>query len=214
MKRIHFIFYAFTALLLIGGCATKPQSDVDTPAYHFRAGMRAVDSGNYDAALNSFQRALDLDKKFVAAVAGLGLANAHLGDTKVAKKYIGKVDGDKNPDVLAICARTWIVMRKDEKKWFKKATNILDRALKRDKKHEGSLFYYGLAHLYNYDFNDAESYFRRVVEMKGDYAGKADNQWKRSQKIVRAMPGTEAGKKIALQEQINLADLDVIFADE
>ena len=125
MKRIHFIFYAFTALLLIGWCATKPQSDVDTPAYHFRAGMRAVDSGNYDAALNSFQRALDLDKKFVAAVAGLGLANAYLGDTKAAKKYIGKVDGDKNPDVLAICARTWIVMRKDEKKWFKKATNIL-----------------------------------------------------------------------------------------
>ena len=84
MKRIHFIFYAFTALLLIGGCATKPQSDVDTPAYHFRAGMRAVDSGNYDAALNSFQRALDLDKKFVAAVAGLGLANAYLGVTKAA----------------------------------------------------------------------------------------------------------------------------------
>ena len=216
MKRIHFIFYAFTALLLLGGCATKPQSDVDTPEYHFRAGMRAVDSGDYDAALNSFQRALDLDKKFIAAYAGFGLANAHLGNTKAAKKNIGKAvgKGGKDPDILAICARTWIVMRKDEKKWFKQATNILDKALKRDKKHEASLFYYGLAHLYKYDFSDAESYFRRVVEMKGEYAGKADNQWKRSQKIVRAMPGTEAGKKIALQEQINRADLAVIFAEE
>jgi len=216
MKRNHFIFYAFTALLILGGCATKPQSDVDTPEYHFRAGMRAVDSGNYDAALNSFQRALDLDKKFIAAYAGLGLANAYLGNTKAAKKNIGKAagKGGKDPDILAICARTWIVMRKDEKKWFKQATNILDKALKRDKKHEASLFYYGLAHLYHYDFSDAESYFRRVVEMKGEYAGKADNQWKRSQKIVRAMPGTEAGKKIALQEQINRADLAVIFAEE
>ena len=216
MKRIHFIFYAFTALLLLGGCATKPQSDVDTPEYHFRAGMRAVDSGDYDAALNSFQRALDLDKKFIAAYAGFGLANAHLGNTKAAKKNIGKAvgKGGKDPDILAICARTWIVMRKDEKKWFKQATNILDKALKRDKKHEASLFYYGLAHLYKYDFSDAESYFRRVVEMKGEYTGKADNQWKRSQKIVRAMPGTEAGKKIALQEQINRADLAVIFAEE
>ena len=53
-----------------------------------------------------------------------------------------------------------------------------------------------------------------VVEMKGDYSGRADTQWKRSQKIVRAMPGTEAGKKIALQEQINRADLSVIFAEE
>jgi len=216
MKRIHFIFYAFTALLLLGGCATKPQSDVDTPEYHFRAGMRAVDSGNYDAALKSFQRALDLNKKFVEAYAGLGLANAHLGNIKLARKNIDKAEskGGKNPDILAICARTWIVMRKDVKKWFKKATNILDKALKRDKKHEGSLFYYGLAHLYNYDFSDAESYFRRVVEMKGEYAGKADNQWKRSQKIVRAMPGTDAGKKIALQEQISRADLAVIFAEE
>ena len=216
MKRIHFIFYAFTTLLLLGGCATKPQSDVDTPEYHFRAGMRAVDSGNYDAALKSFQRALDLDKKFVAAYAGLGLTNAHLGNIKIARKNIDKAEskGGKEPDILAICARSWIVMRKDVKKWFKKATNILDKALKRDKKHEGSLFYYGLAHLYNYDFSDAESYFRRVVEMKGEYAGKADNQWKRSQKIVRAMPGTEAGKKIALQEQINRADLAVIFAEE
>ena len=33
MKRNHFIFYAFTAFLLLGGCATKPQSDVDTPEY-------------------------------------------------------------------------------------------------------------------------------------------------------------------------------------
>jgi len=216
MKRIHFIFYAFTTLLLLGGCATKPQSDVDTPEYHFRAGMRAVDSGNYDAALKSFQRALDLNKKFVEAYAGLGLANAHLGNIKLARKNIDKAEskGGKNPDILAICARTWIVMRKDVKKWFKKATNILDKALKRDKKHEGSLFYYGLAHLYNYDFSDAESYFRRVVEMKGEYAGKADNQWKRSQKIVRAMPGTDAGKKIALQEQISRADLAVIFAEE
>ena len=80
MKRNHFIFYALTTLLFLGGCATKPQSDVDTPEYHFRAGMRAVDSGNYDAALNSFQRALDLDKKFVAAYAGMGLTNAHLGN--------------------------------------------------------------------------------------------------------------------------------------
>ena len=90
MKRIHFIFYAFTALLFIGGCATKPQSDVDTPEYHFRAGMRAVDSGDHNGALNSFQRALDLDKKFIAAYAGIGLANAHLGNTKAAKKNAGR----------------------------------------------------------------------------------------------------------------------------
>ena len=216
MKHLSIRIFAISALLFITGCATKPQSDVDSPEYHFRSGMRSVDTGNYDAALNSFQRALDLDKKFVSGYAGLGLANAHLGNTKAAKKNIGKaVDkGSKDPDVLAICGRAWIVLRKDEKKWFKQATKILDKALKRDKQHEASTYYYGLAHLYKYNFSDAESYFRKVVELKGDFSGKADAQWKRSQKIVRAMPGTEAGKKIALQEQINRADLSVIFAEE
>ncbi len=180
MKHLSFRIFAISTLLFITGCATKPQSDVDSPEYHFRSGMRSVDTGNYDAALNSFQRALDLDKKFVSGYAGLGLANAHLGNTKAAKKNIGKaVDkGSKDPDVLAICARAWIVMRKDEKKWFKKATNILDKALKRDKQHEGSMYYYGLAHLYKYNFSDAESYFRKVVELKGEYSGKADAQWR------------------------------------
>ena len=115
MKHLSFTTFVFSALLLITSCATKPQSDVDTPEYHFRSGMRSIDTGNYDAALNSFQRALDLDKKFVPGYAGLGLANAHLGNTKVAKKNIGKaVDkGSKDSYLLAICARAWIVMLKD-----------------------------------------------------------------------------------------------------
>ena len=85
MKHLSIRIFAISILLFITGCATKPQSDVDSPEYHFRSGMRSVDTGNYDAALNSFQRALDLDKKFVSAYAGLGLANAHLGNTKAVK---------------------------------------------------------------------------------------------------------------------------------
>ena len=90
MKHLSLRIFLVSALLLITGCATKPQSDVDTPEYHFRSGMRSVDTGNYDAALNSFQRALDLDKKFVPAYAGLGLANAHLGNTKQPRRILVK----------------------------------------------------------------------------------------------------------------------------
>ena len=66
MKHLSLRIFLVSAILLIAGCATKPQSDVDTPEYHFRSGMRSVDTGNYNAALSSFQRALDLDKKFVS----------------------------------------------------------------------------------------------------------------------------------------------------
>ena len=50
--------------------------------------------------------------------------------------------------------------------------------------------------------------------MKGDYSGKADRMWQLSQKIVRAVPGTDVGKKVALYEKISRADLAVLFAEE
>ena len=53
-----------------------------------------------------------------------------------------------------------------------------------------------------------------VVEMKGDYSGKADKMWQISQKIVRAMPGTSIGKKVALYEEITRADLAALLAEE
>ena len=219
MKRVtvmkHSLYYAL-AILLLAGCSQKPQSDVDTPEYHFKAGMRAVETGEYNAALNSFQRSVDLDKKFAPGYCGLGLAHAHLGNIKEAKKNVDKgvSKGNKDPDVLALGARVWITLREHEKKWFKRASKLLDKALKRKKNHEAALYYYGVAHLYNYDFDEAGSYFRKVVNKKGDYAGKADAKWNLAQKIVRAMPGTPIGKKVALHEKITRADLAVLFAEE
>lgn len=216
MTRTHKIILPILTLLLLAGCSTKPQSDVDTPEYHFRAGMRAIDNEDYQQAVKSFQRSVDLDKKFAVGYGGLGLAHAYMENNSNAKDYASKCagKGSKDPDALALSARVWIVMRDTEKKWFKRSTGFLNKALKRKKNHEGSLYWLGVAHLYNYDFSEAESFFRRVVEMRGDYAGKADAKWKMSQKIVRAMPGTPVGKKVALKEKITRADLAVLFAEE
>ena len=105
-------------------------------------------------------------------------------------------------------------MRSSEKRWFKRAEDYLKTALRRDKEHEGSQYWFGVAYLYNYQFDEAEDYFQQVVNKRGDFSGKADSKWKLSQKIVRAMPGTPAGKKVALKERINRADLAVLFAEE
>lgn len=212
---IKYLFPVFV-LFLITSCATKPESVVDTPEYHFKAGMRAVENEDYRQAITSFQRAVDLDKKFALGYGGLGLAHAYLGNNNQAKDNASKCagKGKKDPEALALSARVWITMRDTEKKWFKRATSFLNKGLKRKKNHEGSLYWYGVAYLYNYNFSEAEDFFRRVVGMKGEYAGKADDKWTLSQKIVRAMPGTSVGKKVALKEKINRADLAVLFAEE
>ena len=204
------------SLIFIISCGTKPQSDVDTPEYHFKAGMRAIENGDFQQAIKSFQRSVDLDKKFALGYGGLGLAHANLGNNKDAKNFASKCAsrGSKDPEALSLSAQVWITMRSSEKRWFKRAEDYLKTALKRDKEHEGSQYWFGVAYLYNYQFDEAEDYFRKVVNKRGEYSGKADSKWKLSQKIVRAMPGTPAGKKVALKERINRADLAVLFAEE
>ena len=203
-------------LIYISACAVKPASDLDSPEYHHKAGMRHVEMGQYNDALTSFNRATDLDKKFAPAYAGMGIAHANLKNRKDAKKFANKAEGlaGKDPDVLTLCARVWIDLRHQEKKWYKDAEKLLKKALKRKKNHEGATYYTGELYLYQYEFNQAEDQFRKVVEMKGEYSGKADKMWQMSQKIVRAMPGTLAGKKVALHEEITRADLAVLLAEE
>ena len=128
-------------LLDISACAVKPASDLDSPEYPHKAGMRHVEMGQYNDALTSFNRAIDLDKKFAPAYAGMGIAHAKLKNRKDAKKFANKAEGlaGKDPDVLTLCARVWIDLRHQEKKWYKDAEKLLKKALKRKKNHEGAI---------------------------------------------------------------------------
>ena len=197
---------------MISACAVKPSSDMDSPDYHHKAGMRHLDMGEYDSAVNSFSRAIDLDKKFAVSHAGLGVAHANLKDRKSAKKHASKAEGlsGKDPQVLALCGKVYIDLRDQEKKWHKDAKRLLKKALKRKKGHELATYYTGEMHLYKYEFAEAEDHFRSVVDMKGEHSGRADKMWQLSQKIVRAVPGTEVGKKVALYEKISRADLAAV----
>jgi len=217
-KNTKIIILSLFILSLFSECSREivPESDLDTPIYHYKAGARALDRGDYYTAKNSFEHSIALNKKFALGYGGLGLTYAYLGDNKKAKRNIGKAkDGGKNnPDVLVLCARGWIAMRESEKKWFKNAENLLKNAMKSHEDHESALYYLGEINLYRLNFRGAENYFRKVVEKKGEYMGKADDKWNLSQKIIRAMPGTLAGKKVALHEKITRADLSILFVEE
>ena len=68
MLRKYLPTTSIAALMLLASCATKPESDVDTPEYHYKAGMRAVDNKDYQQAIKSFQRSVDLDSKFALSI--------------------------------------------------------------------------------------------------------------------------------------------------
>lgn len=217
MRIRTFLFLSVMVLYGLSGCAPKAvsQSDLDTPEYHYRLGVRSLDSGDYATALTAFQRSVDLDKKFARGWGGLGLTQAHMGNFKEGKRAVDKGVGlaSKDPEVRVFRGRFWIANRGD-KDWLKEAEKDFERALKLDPAHEGAEYYLGEAYFYGLDFQRAEAQFARVVDLKGALAGKADDRWAVSQKIVRARPGTDAGKKIAIKSEITRADLAVLFAEE
>ena len=218
MKKLTVAALVVPTLLFIAGCGPKAtsQSDVDSPEYHYKAGMRYLESEDYESAIRSFQRSVDLDKKFALGWGGLGLAYGLTGDLKTGRKHMDTAlgRGKKNPDVRVLAGRLWIAHKDDSKRWLKRAVDEFDTALKRKDGHEPAIFWKGMAYLYNYDFSLAEAEFRTLVERKGEYAGRADEMWALSQKIVRAQPGTSAGKKIALKSKISRADMTVLFIEE
>ena len=52
--------------------------------------MRYLDDENYESAIKSFQRSVDLDKKFAEGYAGLGLAYGLTGGTTTSLSGNGK----------------------------------------------------------------------------------------------------------------------------
>ncbi|MCK4579449.1 MAG: S-layer homology domain-containing protein [Candidatus Marinimicrobia bacterium] len=213
------ILLALTGGLIIGmvGCAPKAtsQSDLDTPEYHYKLGARSLENGEYQTALNAFQRAVNLDKKFALGWSGLGLTKAYMNDFEAGRSAVDKGVSlaSKNPVTYVYRGRFWTV-NSGEKKWLDKAEKDFERALDLNPGDEAANYYLGEAYLNGMRFRDAEAKFAAVVEGEGELSGKADGRWSQTQKIVRARPGTEAGKKIAIKMQISRADLAVLFAEE
>ncbi|UCH10142.1 MAG: tetratricopeptide repeat protein [Fidelibacterota bacterium] len=213
------LIFSLSVVVLLGmiGCAPKAvsQSDLDTPEYHYRLGLRSLNNGDYATALTAFQRSVDLDRKFARGWSGLGLTKAYQKDFEGGEDAVDKgVDlASKDEEVWVFRGRFWTVNR-NERNWLDKATSDFERALRLAPGHEGAEYYLGEAYFYGFRFQAAEAQFAKVVALKGELADKADQMWLLAQKIVRARPGTDAGRKIAIKPEITRADLAVLFAEE
>ena len=75
---------AVAVLVLIGGMSlltacgkgpAKPEAALDTPEHHYLTRIRLSNKEDWDGAMRSFQRAIDLDPKFAPGYAGIGLVH-------------------------------------------------------------------------------------------------------------------------------------------
>ena len=207
-------------LFLTYGCARevrKPFSSLDNPQHHVFSGLKLLDGKRFDEALWEFQLALELDPKYSPAYQGMGLALGYKGDFEAAfqamskaKKYAksGKEKG------LAYVGYMRLHTLQKGKDWLEDVKDNFHNALHALKDLPDAHYYMGIAFKEAHLFDEAASEFKRVLAINTTLINEADEQLKLVQKVERAMPGTEVGKKLALEEQITRADVAAILIHE
>lgn len=220
------------ASILLPGCgpkARKAGGRMDDPPTHYKQGMKYWDDGKYAQAEEEFKLARSLDPKYAPAYAGLALTTAQAARTaddvdasdegfKEALKLADKAQDldSKIPEVF-IAKALVITMKnegKDAKKWLKDVEKEYNKAIKIDPENAEAYFRRGYCYKKAYEFAGASADFKKVLDLKKDFTSEANEQWEIVQKIERAAPGTDVGKKIALVEKISRADIAALFVSE
>jgi len=232
LARLTFVavtLFVFSGLI---GCAPKARKaggHMDDPPTHCKQGMKYWDLGEYDKAEEEFNLAKSLDNKYAPAYSGLALVTAKKAQNatttdamkdgfKEAMKLADKaqsLDSDI-PDVFIAKALVITMMNegKPVKKWLDDVEDQYNKALKIDPENSEAYYRRGLSYKKAYKFSKAADDFRKVLDLDKEYTTLANKQWELVQKIERAAPGTDVGRKIALVDKISRADLAALYVSE
>jgi tetratricopeptide (TPR) repeat protein len=215
-KRLLIVLAAITALV-VAGCGPKaaPSTSVmDTPEYHYTQGLKFLDKDQTDDAMREFQRAVDLDPKSPLGYIGKGLALGKQGDFKNAIENMEKAKDREKKGIEARIGMIRLLSMQRAKGWIKDAEDEFEDANKREPGNARLHYYMGMAYKVELDFDKAANMFKTVLDMNKEFTGEANAEWAVIQKIQRAAPGTEIGKKIALIDKIDRADVAALFDQE
>lgn len=215
------VFLLVAAAVVAAGCAkpAPPVSVMDTPEYHYKNGLKYLDRDQMDDAMRSFDRAVALDPKSPLGYIGKGLAFGKKGDFKSATENMEKAKGyDKGIEsrigMIRLATLQMIAQTGKTKDLLKGAEGEFKSARDKDPNSAALHYYMGIAYKTGFEFDKAADMFRKVLDLNKDFTGEANAEWAVIQKIQRAAPGTEIGKKIALIDKIDRADIAALFDQE
>jgi tetratricopeptide (TPR) repeat protein len=214
---------AVILLLSLTACGPKPmapKAELDTPEHHVANGNKLLKAGKLEDAFTEFNRARELDPKHSPAYLGMGLVYGLQGSFEEAFKSMKSADryadGDNEELNLDVgYMRLYLTGReKVDEDWLNSVYSYYRRAVRIDDQRSEPYYYMGLAYKAAYEFRKAASEFTRVLDLDKDLVAEADREYAIIQRIERAMPGTKVGKKIALLEEIDRADVAALFIEE
>ena len=221
IRTLIFPFIVCATVLFLVSCTTKerlPVGQLDTPGHHTYTGLKLLDLGKYSDARREFKMATQLDAKYSKAYTGLALVNISTGKLTAASDNLA--DGFKTAQTndeklfVNVTKIRYHTSNKSDQKWLDFAKIQFDEAILIDSKHAPAYYYMGLAYKEALEFNQAGQMFDSVVKLKTDHIDDANNQLKFLQKVQRANPVSEVGKRISLAENLTRAQTAALFIEE
>jgi Tetratricopeptide repeat/S-layer homology domain len=220
MKRLMVVVAVLA--IAVYGCGPKaaPSTSVmDTPEYHYNQGLKYLDKDQIDDALREFDRAIDLAPKAAYGYIGKGLALGKKGEFKQAIEYMSKGKSydtgiEANIGMIRLDGMQMAKEQGNAKSLLKNAEGEFQDAQKKDPNSAPLYYYMGMCYKVALEFNKAADMFVKVLDMNKEFTGQANAEWATIQKIQRAAPGTEIGKRIALIDKIDRADIAALFDQE
>lgn len=235
MQATQIVLFSTAAVIICMatiGCGNKvraPGGQMDDPPTHYKQGMKYWDEEKFTQAEEEFKLAQSLDPKYAPAYSGLALTTAHSAkettDSDSAKKLFkeairlaDKAQSLDGQDPAAYIAKGLVITMRNEgieaKKWLNDVEKEYNKAIKLDSENAEAYFRRGYCYKKAFEFSKAADDFRNVLDLKKSFTEEANKQWEIVQRIERAAPGTDVGKKIALVEKISRADIAALFVSE
>ncbi len=208
------------SVFILTGCSgqhTTLQSFLDTPKHHASNGFSFLVRGQMSDAEREFQAALRLDHSFSQAHCGLGLIAGIRKDYPLAfqsmalAKHYAKTEKDRA--MFAVGEMRLHTMKKGEA-WLDHVEVFFEDAIKNVPDSPEAYYYLGLALKQAHRFQDAEKAFKKVMALNSRLFWQTKRELRIVRKVISAMPGSLAGKNIALKNAITRADVAALVVEE
>ncbi len=208
------------ALFGCGQGSRAPMSAAETPEYHVANGDKLLEMGRPGAAKEEYDMAVEMAPEYSPAYVGLALVAAATQDHELAGRRLETAGNHATTDEQRIRVHVGYIrmytMGKEHfgDRWLVRAEKSYDDAVRIDPDAPAPHFHMARAYRAGYDFSMATDLYAKVIDLGGEYVGRADVEYEEVQKIQRATPGSPVGRRVALMDEITRGDAAALFIHE
>ena len=238
-KSLFTVLFLLLAVALLNSCGSQKktadrtaQGNMDTPEFHVDRGDSALQNQQYSEARNAYQKAITLKSDYSPALSGVAVCNAYLinregvsqdAKEEVLEQSIEKIEqaidaADSNKKMQArahsFAIQVYFNIQLPKEEWYEKALSHFEEASQLTPNDPAPYYFMALAESYGLNFEKAEFYLGKVLQIGKKYEVEADKELKRIQQIQRALPGSKFGKSVANVKAITRADVAALFIAE